>query len=110
MARFFVVAALLLASLAAHAQDKYPSKPVTIIVSYAPGGSGDLVARAIGKALERHIGQPVVVQNRGGAGGAIGSQSAAIAPPDGYTLLVASVELAIVPTVDEVFGRKPNFT
>jgi tripartite-type tricarboxylate transporter receptor subunit TctC len=94
----------------AHAQDKYPAKPVTIIVSYAPGGSGDLVARAIGKALERQMGQPVVIQNRGGAGGAIGSQAAAIAPADGYTLLVASVELAIVPTVDEVFGRKPTFT
>ncbi len=103
---------LALASLAspAHAQEKYPSRPVTIMVSYAPGGSGDLVARAIGKALEKQLGQPVAIVNRGGAGGAIGSQAAAIAAPDGHTLLVASVELAIVPTVDEVFGRKPNFS
>ena len=111
MVRWIIVLLLILLSgHSAKAQEKYPSKPVTIIVAYAPGGSADLMARAIGKALERKSGQPFVVQNRAGAGGAIGSQVAAIAPPDGYTLLVGSVELAIVPTVDEVFGRKPNFS
>lgn len=74
----------------AMAQADYPARPVTLVVGYPPGGSVDLVARIIGPSLSRQLGQPVVVENLGGAGGSIGAQRAAKATPDGYTLLVGS--------------------
>lgn len=108
--RLWLSAFLLLVSTSlAPAQDTYPSRPVTMLLAYAPGGSADLVGRALAKAMERHIGQPVVVQNRGGAAGAIGTQAASIAAPDGYTFLVGSVEIAMLPVVDEMYGRKPTY-
>ena len=74
----------------------YPSKPITIVVGYPPGGSTDLMGRMVGTELSNRLGQPVVIENIGGAGGAIGAQKVASAQPDGYTLLVgASNELAI---------------
>jgi tripartite-type tricarboxylate transporter receptor subunit TctC len=74
----------------------YPTKPITIVVPYPPGGSTDLVGRMVGTELSNRLGQPVVIENLGGAGGAIGAQKVANAQPDGYTLLVgASNELAI---------------
>jgi tripartite-type tricarboxylate transporter receptor subunit TctC len=100
---------LLTLSAPAHAQDKYPSKPITIIVAYAPGGSGDLMGRALGRSLEAVMGQPVAVVNKGGAAGAIGTQAAAVAPPDGYTLTVGSVDIAMTPAVNELFGRPQTF-
>ena len=86
--------ALLLALLAllpalAWAQ-AYPNKPIRIVVPYPPGGGADLLARAIGKKLGEDLKQSVVVENRPGAGGSIGSAAVAIAPADGYTLLMAS--------------------
>ncbi len=87
--------ALCIAPLAA-AQAPYPSKPITIIVGYPPGGSTDLTGRTLGDALARQLGVPVVIENLGGAGGAIGAQKAANATPDGYTLFVgANNEVAI---------------
>ncbi len=74
----------------------YPSKPITIVVAYPPGGSTDLTGRTLGVALSARLGVPVLIDNVGGAGGAIGAQKVANAAPDGYTLLVgASNELAI---------------
>ena len=74
----------------------YPSKPITLIVGYPPGGSSDLTARTLGDALARQLGVPVVIENLGGAGGAIGAQKAANATPDGHTLFVgANNEVAI---------------
>lgn len=111
--RILLAATLSLACLAAapvHAQEKYPSKPINVIIAYPPGGSVDLTARALAPALERIFRQPVLIQNRSGAGGAIGSQVAAIAPPDGYTMTVATTQLAVLPAVDDVMGKKPNFT
>ena len=64
----------------------YPKKPVTLVVAYSPGGAVDNVARTVGKYLEAHLGQRVVVQNKPGAGGEIGYRSLALAQPDGYTL------------------------
>ena len=82
-----VAAALLLASGSVGAQD-YPNRVVTVIVPQAPGGTNDIVARVLGEVLSRSLGQPLVIENRPGAGGNIGTQVAARAKPDGYTLLV----------------------
>ncbi|MGY2492246.1 tripartite tricarboxylate transporter substrate binding protein [Cupriavidus sp. CP313] len=87
------VSAMLAAPLL-HAQD-YPVKPVTIVVPYPPGGGADILARTLGQSLGSMWGQPVVVDNRAGAGGSIGTAFVAKAPADGYTLLMASPSHAI---------------
>ncbi|MGO4329309.1 Bug family tripartite tricarboxylate transporter substrate binding protein [Cupriavidus sp. 2TAF22] len=80
----------------AWASKDYPAKPITVIVPYAPGGQGDVFARLIGERLARALGQPVVVDNRPGASGALGSRLVARAPGDGYTLLLGQTgEIAI---------------
>lgn len=86
-----------LVALPAWAQaDAYPSKPITLVVGYPPGGSTDLTGRVLGAELSKKLGVPVVIENLGGAGGAIGAQKVANAAPDGYTLLVgANNEIAI---------------
>ena len=86
----------LLAVGPAIAEPVYPSKPITIVVGYPPGGSTDLTGRVVATELSHRLGVPVVIENIGGAGGAIGAQKVASAAPDGYTLLVgASNEIAI---------------
>lgn len=76
--------------------DSYPNKPITIVVGYPAGGSTDLSGRTLGAELSRKLGVPVIIENVGGAGGAIGAQKVVNAAPDGYTLLVgASNEIAI---------------
>lgn len=80
--------ALFFASLfagALHAQTGYPSRPVTLVVPYPPGGSADILARTVGQKLSVLWGQPVIVDNRAGAGTAIGAKAVASAPADGYT-------------------------
>jgi tripartite-type tricarboxylate transporter receptor subunit TctC len=86
-------------ALAAAAQD-WPSKPVRIIVPFAPGGATDIPARLIAPKLQDALGQPIVVENRTGAGGIIGIQAAAQSQPDGYTLLMATnAEIVMHPTI-----------
>ena len=87
--RRFIVLLFTLAGLAAHAQT-YPSKPVKVIVPFAPGGGSDIVARALTTKLQEQLGQPFVIENRGGAGGLVGTEAAAKAAPDGYTILIMS--------------------
>jgi len=96
-------AALLAGASPAFAQaSAYPAKPITIVVGYPAGGSTDLVGRMVGTELGNRLGQPVVIENLGGAGGSIGAQKVANAQPDGYTLLVgASNELAITNLVNK---------
>jgi tripartite-type tricarboxylate transporter receptor subunit TctC len=93
-----LAATLVLASPAGHAQT-YPSRQITLIIPFAVGGSNDMVGRAIGKKLTEVWGQPVVVENRAGAGGIIGSSVVAAAPPDGYTLLLVSSTFTINPAI-----------
>src|SRR3569623_2073682 len=83
-------AALLLALPGlATAQAAFPTKPITMIVPFPPGGLADLVARPVAEAMSRDLGQPVVIENKGGAGGGIGLGLGATAPPAGYTSLKA---------------------
>ena len=90
------------AALPALAADDYPSKPITIVVGYPPGGSTDLVGRLVGTELGNRLKQTVVIENLGGAGGAIGAQKVSKAPADGYTLLVAANnEMAIAPLINK---------
>lgn len=112
MIRTLCVIVLVLISLfsAQAAEEPYPSRPITIVVPFPPGGIADLTARPLAPALEKVLKQPVVVTNKSGAAGAVGMQYAAVAKPDGYTLLVALVSISTIPEVDVLFGRTPAFT
>ena len=87
---FAIFAVLLISGVAAMAEDTYPSRPVHILVPYPAGGGVDIVARTLGDELSKHWGQPVVIENRPGAGGVIASQAVAISPKDGYMLIVVA--------------------
>ena len=91
----------LLAGAPSHAQGEFPVRPITLVVGYPPGGSTDLTARTVAAELARRLGQPVVVENIGGAGGTLGAQKVSQAAADGYTLLLgASNEMAIARLVN----------
>jgi tripartite-type tricarboxylate transporter receptor subunit TctC len=83
------------------ARAAYPERPVTILVPFAPGGANDVVVRAIQQPLAEALGQPIVVENRGGAGGSLGTGVAARAKPDGYTVLMAATGYAVNPSLYE---------
>ncbi len=107
---FAGIAILLPLATPVAAQEAYPIRPVTILVAYPPGGAADLTARPFAPALERALKQSVVVVNKPGAGGAVGTQSAAVAPADGYTLLLTVFSISTIPEADRVAGRTPTFT
>ena len=107
--RSFLGAAAAALATPAVAQD-YPSRPITIVNPFPPGGAADLVGRPFAAALEPLIKQPVVVETKSGAAGAVGAQFAANARPDGYTLLAHLPSLAGFAAVDTLFGRTPKFT
>jgi tripartite-type tricarboxylate transporter receptor subunit TctC len=107
LGRFAAVALAALAAthaLPAAAQESWPSKPVRFIVPFAPGGTTDIVARMVGQKLSARWGQPVVIENRSGAGGNLGADLVAKSPGDGYTLLFASGSIAINP---HIYKRLP---
>jgi tripartite-type tricarboxylate transporter receptor subunit TctC len=89
---------LAIASPAAHPQT-YPSKPLRFVVAFAPGGPTDIIARLLSQKLPDTLGQPVVIDNRGGAGGNIGAAQVAKSPPDGYTVLATTSALAVNATL-----------
>ncbi len=109
MNRIFVALLLLAAAPAALAQDAYPSRPVTMIVPFPPGGVADIVGRPLASAMEKTLKQPVVVVNRPGAGGAVGMGTAARAAPDGYTILIGLSSISIFPVSDPLNGKTPPY-
>ena len=93
----------------AGAADAWPSKAITMVVPFPPGGVADTVARPVATAMERHLKKSVIIENKGGAGGAIGMGQVARAAPDGYTILMALSSISIIPEADKVTGRKPLY-
>jgi tripartite-type tricarboxylate transporter receptor subunit TctC len=91
------------------ADDKYPLKPINLIVPFAPGGGNDLVARLISEPLSMELNQPVVVINKTGAGGAIGTAEVAHANPDGYNLVLLNSANITYPDAERLAGRKPLY-
>ena len=100
-----VLAAMCVLASFAVAQEPYPSKPITLIVPFPPGGVADIVARPTAEAMSRVLKQPVVIDNKSGAGGGIGMGYVAKAKPDGYTLLLALSSISILPEADKITGR-----
>ena len=92
------------------AQDAYPSHTITIINPFPPGGASDVVTRPLAAVLEPIVKQPVVIDTKAGAAGAVGAQVAANAKPDGYTLLSHITSISGFAEVDKLFGRQPKFT
>lgn len=105
MHRWVLAALLMLAALPATAQSDWPKGPVRVIVPFPPGGANDIVARPYADALSRHFGQPFIVENRGGAGGAVGMETLIRSKPDGYTFCMCAS--TVISTVSNL--RKVNF-
>ena len=105
-----VATAAALATRAAQAQEVYPARAITFINPFPPGGAVDVVARPFAAVLEPLLKQPVVIETKAGAAGAVGAQFGASAKPDGYTLLVHIVSISGFAEVDKLFGRPVKFT
>lgn len=102
--------AAVIATGSATAQEGYPSRPITFINPFPPGGAADVVARPLAAVLEPLLKQPVVIETKAGAAGQVGAQFAAGAKPDGYTLLVHIVSISGFSEVDKLYGRPVKFT
>jgi len=109
MSRAAAFAFLVLVSNLAFAQEAYPSRAVTMIVPFPPGGVADIVGRPLAAMMEKTLKHPVVVVNRTGAGGALGMREAAKAAPDGYTILMALSSISIFPVSERVNGKQPSY-
>jgi tripartite-type tricarboxylate transporter receptor subunit TctC len=92
------------------AQDTYPAHAITVINPFPPGGASDVVTRPLAAVLEPIVKQPIVIDTKAGAAGAVGAQVAAAAKPDGYTLLSHITSISGFAEVDKLFGRQPKFT
>jgi tripartite-type tricarboxylate transporter receptor subunit TctC len=103
-------AAAALAIRPAFAQDAYPTHAITVINPFPPGGASDVVTRPLAAMMEPVVKQPVVIDTKAGAAGAVGTQVAANAKPDGYTLLTHITSISAHSEVDKLFGRSPKFT
>ena len=101
---------LALTALAAAAQEVYPSRPITMIVPFPPGGVADITGRPTAAALEKILKQPVTINNRPGAGGKVGNAAVANAKPDGYTIMMALSSVSVLPEADKLFDQKPAYT
>lgn len=102
--KFFIAAVTLWAGAALAQSGNYPNKPIKFIVPYPPGGGTDVIARIVQEPLSQNLGQQVIIENRGGAGGSIGSELAAKSPPDGYTVLFTLSSHTINPAIYPKLG------
>jgi tripartite-type tricarboxylate transporter receptor subunit TctC len=91
------------------AQENWPNRPITMVIPFPPGGVADTVGRPVADALSRSLGQPVIVENRAGAGGGIGMAAVAKSKPDGYTILMALSSISIIPEADKILGKQPSY-
>ena len=105
MYKALLIAVLVLAAPWVKAQEAYPTKPITMIAPFPPGGVADIVGRPLAASMERALKQPVLVVNRPGAGGAVGTTAAAKAAPDGYTILMSLSSISIFPVSDPINGK-----
>jgi len=106
-----IVATLLLVVTGAAAADEpFPTRPITIVNPFPPGGLADLTGRPLAASMEKVLKQPVVITNKPGAAGAVGMQSVAVAKPDGYTILITVPAITTLPEVDKLFGRTSSYT
>jgi tripartite-type tricarboxylate transporter receptor subunit TctC len=94
----------------ATAQDKFPSRAITMIVPFPPGGVADITGRPTAAAMEKILKQPVTITNRTGAGGAVGNAAIANARPDGYTIGMVLSSISVIPAADALFNRKPAYS
>jgi tripartite-type tricarboxylate transporter receptor subunit TctC len=106
MKTLLILAALFAASVQAQ---PYPNRPITMIVPFAPGGIADLTGRPLAASMSRLLGQNIVVDNKPGAGGAIGHALTAKAKPDGYTIMMALSSITVIPEADKVNGRAASY-
>jgi tripartite-type tricarboxylate transporter receptor subunit TctC len=109
MFRSIVIVVALLVAPAAFAQGAFPTKPITMIVPFPPGGVADIVGRPLAVAMEKSLKQPVVVVNRTGAGGAVGMGAVAKSSPDGYTILMGLSSISVFPVSDRINGKTPTY-
>ena len=100
--------ALSLAASFAAAQG-YPTRPITMVVPFAPGGIADVTGRPLAASMSKTLGQPILVENKAGAGGALGMAAVARAPADGYTILMALSSIVIIPEAEKFNDRKPQY-
>lgn len=91
------------------AQEKWPNHPITMVVPFPPGGVADTVGRPVAEALSKALNQPVIVENRPGAGGGIGMAYVAKAKPDGYTILMSLSSISIIPEADKILGKEQSY-
>jgi tripartite-type tricarboxylate transporter receptor subunit TctC len=108
--KLLAAAALSTLAGAAFAQAPWPTRAITMIVPFPPGGLADAVGRPVAEAMSRELRQPVVVENKGGAGGGIGMAQVAKAKPDGYTILMSLASFTVLPEADRILGRAPMYT
>ena len=108
---FFIINTGLLINLSStvFAQENWPNRPITMVIPFPPGGVADTVGRPVADALSRSLGQPVIVENRAGAGGGIGMAAVAKSKPDGYTILMALSSISIIPEADKILGKQPSY-
>ena len=109
MSRFLAGFLPLFFTVACWGQDAYPSKPITMVVPFPPGGVAEIVGRPLAAVMEKSLHQPVILINRPGAGGAVGMASVAKAPGDGYTLLMGLSSISIFPVSDRINGKQPAY-
>jgi tripartite-type tricarboxylate transporter receptor subunit TctC len=107
--RVLRVAALCILGWASAAAAQFPDRAITMVVPFPPGGLADTVARPVAEAMSRELKQPVVVENKPGAGGGIGMAAVAKAKPDGYTILMSLSSYTVLPEADKLFGRAPMY-